>query len=72
MPIALASGASGSTTALVGTPEQVADALIEYYKLGCSKFIIRGFDPLEDTIDFGKELIPLIKEKSQTVKTTTI
>ena len=72
MPIALASGASGSTTALVGTPEQVADALIEYYKLGCSKFIIRGFDPLGDTIDFGKELIPLIKEKSQTVKTTTI
>lgn len=71
MPIALASGASGSTTALVGTPNQVADALIEYYKLGCSKFIIRGFDPLTDTIDYGKELIPLIKEKAKLVPTIT-
>ena len=65
MPIALASGASGSTTALVGTPDQVSDALMEYYKLGCSKFIIRGFDPLVDTAEYGKELIPLIKEKAK-------
>ncbi|HCG90592.1 MAG TPA: alkanesulfonate monooxygenase [Dehalococcoidia bacterium] len=63
MPIALASGASGSTTALVGTSEQVVDSLIEYYKLGCSKFIIRGFDPLSDTIEYGHELIPMLKEK---------
>ncbi len=62
MPIAAASGASGSTTCLVGTPEQVADALLAYYDLGCSAFIIRGFDPLVDAADYGRELIPLVRE----------
>ena len=62
MPIAAASGASGSTTCLVGTPEQVADALLAYYDLGCSAFIIRGFDPLADAADYGRELIPRVRE----------
>ncbi|UMX61835.1 LLM class flavin-dependent oxidoreductase [Klebsiella pneumoniae] len=29
--------------ALVGTPEQVADALLDYYDLGVRNFLIRGF-----------------------------
>ena len=62
MPIAAASGASGSTTCLVGTPQQVADSLLAYYDLGCSAFIIRGFDPLADAADYGRELIPLVRE----------
>ena len=61
MPIAAVSGASGSTTCLVGTPRQVADALLAYYDLGCSAFIIRGFDPLADAADYGRELIPLVR-----------
>ena len=61
MPIAAASGASGSTTCLVGTPQQVADALLAYYDLGCSAFIIRGFDPLADAAEYGRELIPLVR-----------
>ena len=62
MPIAAASGASGSTTCLVGTPRQVADSLLAYYDLGCSAFIIRGFDPLADAADYGRELIPLLRQ----------
>ncbi len=62
MPIAAASGASGSTTCLVGTPRQVADSLLAYYDLGCTAFIIRGFDPLADAADYGGELIPLVRE----------
>ena len=62
MPIAAASGASGSTTCLVGTPQQVADSLLAYYDLGCSAFIIRGFDPLADAAEYGQELIPLVRE----------
>ena len=62
MPIATASGASGSTTCLVGTPQQVADSLLAYYDLGCSAFIIRGFDPLADAAEYGQELIPLVRE----------
>ena len=59
--IAHASGAPGSSTALVGTAEQVVDSLLDYYDIGCTKFIIRGFDPLHDTEDYGRELIPMLK-----------
>jgi alkanesulfonate monooxygenase len=59
--VAEATGPRGNTTALVGTPEQVAEALIEYYKIGVTTFLIRGFDPLEDVVDYGRELIPLIR-----------
>ena len=62
MPIAAASGASGSTTCLVGTPRQVADSLLSYYDLGCTAFIVRGFDPLADAAEYGRELIPLVRE----------
>ena len=61
MPIAEATGAMGNTSCLVGTPEQVARAMLEYYKLGIHSFLIRGFDPFEDTIDFGRELIPRLR-----------
>lgn len=56
-------GAKGNSTALVGTPEQVSDALLEYVDLGIETFLIRGFDPLEDAIDYGRSLIPLTREK---------
>ena len=59
--IAAATGARGNTTALVGTPEQVAESLMDYYDLGVSTFLIRGFDPLEDAIQYGQELLPLVR-----------
>jgi alkanesulfonate monooxygenase len=62
MPIAYASGGAGNTTCLVGTAEQVVDSLLDYYQAGCTTFILRGFDPLKDAIDYGKELIPLLRE----------
>ena len=61
MGITKATGALGNTSCLVGTAEQVADAILEYYKLGVGSFLIRGFDPVADTTAFGRELIPRIK-----------
>ncbi|HLH90635.1 MAG TPA: LLM class flavin-dependent oxidoreductase [Xanthobacteraceae bacterium] len=61
MGIARATGALGNTSCLVGTPEQVADAMLEYYTLGVDSFLIRGFDPFNDTVEFGRELIPRLK-----------
>jgi alkanesulfonate monooxygenase len=60
-PIAAAVGGAGNTTALVGTPEQVAESLLDYYELGVSTLLIRGFDPLNDAIEYGRELIPLVR-----------
>src|SRR5215469_14914625 len=61
MPIARVTGALGNTSCLVGTPEQVAEAMLKYYTLGVESFLIRGFDPFNDTIEFGRELIPRLK-----------
>ncbi|MBA9845467.1 MAG: LLM class flavin-dependent oxidoreductase [Ralstonia sp.] len=60
--IAKETGGRSNSTALVGTPEQVADALLDYYDLGVTTFLIRGFDPLEDVVDYGRTLIPRVRE----------
>src|SRR5439155_22747169 len=61
-PLAAATGAQGNSTALVGTPEAVAKALLEYYKLGATSLLIRGYDPRPDAVQYGEELIPRIRE----------
>ncbi len=60
--VAAVTGAAGNSTGLVGTPEQVAEALLDYYDLGVSTFLIRGFDPLDDAIAYGRDLIPLVRQ----------
>src|SRR5262249_59611216 len=58
---ALLTGARGNTTSLVGTPQQVAEALAEYHDLGITTFLIRGFDPLDDCVEYGRTLLPLTR-----------
>jgi len=60
-PLAAATGAQGNSTALVGTPETVAKAMLEYYKLGATSLLIRGYDPRPDAIQYGEELIPRLR-----------
>lgn len=62
MELATASGAQGNSTALVGTPETVAKAMVEYYDLGATSLLIRGYDPLPDAEAYGQELIPRVRE----------
>jgi len=59
--IAGLTGAKGNSTSLVGTPDQVADALLDYYDLGITTFLIRGFDPLPDSIAYGRDLLPRVR-----------
>jgi len=62
MKLAQATGARGNSTALVGAPDTVAKAMIEYYKLGAKSLLIRGYDPLPDAEQYGAELIPLVRQ----------
>jgi alkanesulfonate monooxygenase len=62
MKVANLTGAAGNSTALVGTPEQVAEAMLRYYDLGITTLLLKGFDPLADVIDFGQRLVPLLRE----------
>jgi alkanesulfonate monooxygenase len=52
-----------NSTALVGTPEQVVDSILDYYDAGITTLLIRGFDAYADTLEYGKELIPLLREE---------
>jgi alkanesulfonate monooxygenase len=56
-------GGGGNSTALVGTPETVAAALLDYYDLGVRIFSARGYDIYDDAIDFGRYVIPLVREE---------
>lgn len=59
--IAALTGGGGNSTGLVGSPEQVAESLLDYWDLGVSTFLIRGFDPLSDALEYGRDLIPLVR-----------
>jgi alkanesulfonate monooxygenase len=61
-PLAAATGAQGNSTALVGAPETVANAMLEYHKLGATSLLIRGYDPRPDAVEYGEELIPRLRE----------
>lgn len=37
--------------------------LVDYYDLGVTTLLIRGFDPLHDAVDYGRELIPLVRRE---------
>jgi alkanesulfonate monooxygenase len=63
--VANLTGSAGNSTALVGTPEQVADALLRYYDMGITTVILKGFDPLADAAEYGKELLPLIRQGAE-------
>ena len=60
---AKASGAGGNSTALVGSPETVAQALLDYVDIGVTTILIRGYDPLEDAVDYGRHLLPLVRQE---------
>ena len=36
--------------------------MLEYYKLGATSLLIRGYDPRPDAVQYGEELIPRIRE----------
>ena len=59
--LAALTGAQGNSTSLVGTPQQVCEAMLDYWDLGVTTFLIRGFDPLADALEYGRDLIPLVR-----------
>ncbi|MET9614014.1 LLM class flavin-dependent oxidoreductase [Kitasatospora indigofera] len=62
-PTAAATGGAGNSNALVGTPETVAQALLDYYDLGVDILSARGYALLDDAVDFGRYVIPIVREE---------
>ncbi|WP_438445445.1 LLM class flavin-dependent oxidoreductase [Gorillibacterium sp. sgz5001074] len=53
----------GGAVALVGTPEQVADRILEFVEAGISSFILSGYPHLEEAEISGRLLLPLVQER---------
>jgi alkanesulfonate monooxygenase len=45
---------------LVGTPDRIADAMLDYYDIGITTFLVRGCESLVDAIKYGRELLPRV------------
>jgi len=56
-------GAMGASTALVGSYETVAAAILDQVDAGASIVSIRGFDTLNDVVDYGRHLLPLVRQE---------
>jgi alkanesulfonate monooxygenase len=48
-------------TTLLGSPREIADALIEYERIGVTEFIISGWPEVETVAVFGREILPLVR-----------
>ncbi|WP_227394873.1 dimethylsulfone monooxygenase SfnG [Jeotgalibacillus aurantiacus] len=55
----------GFKTGLIGTAEQVADRIIELKKIGVDLILTGHFHYEEDLERFGREVIPLVKQKEK-------
>ncbi len=48
--------------ALVGSPETVSQALLDYVDLGATLISIRGYDNFNDAVDYGRYVLPRVRE----------
>jgi len=60
---AAATGGAGNSNALVGTPETVAAAILDYIDLGVDIISMRGYDLLADAVEVGQQVIPIVREE---------
>lgn len=58
---ATAVGATHDSTALVGTPDTIVEALLDYYDIGVTTFLNRGYDPYYDAVEYGRWIIPAVR-----------
>jgi alkanesulfonate monooxygenase len=52
-----------SAITLLGAPRELAEAFLEYKRIGVTQFIISGWPKLDEMVIFGREVLPLIREE---------
>jgi alkanesulfonate monooxygenase len=63
-PLAAVPNAAGNSTALVGSYEQVAEALLDYVSIGVTTLLIRGYFPESDAADYAR-IIRLVRAQTE-------
>lgn len=61
-PTVTATNARGASTALVGSPQTIADSILDYVDLGAELISIRGYDNFNDAVDYGRYVLPRVRE----------
>ncbi|KAI1878147.1 uncharacterized protein JN550_000329 [Neoarthrinium moseri] len=61
-PTVTATNARGASTALVGSYQTVSDSILDYVNLGCELISIRGYDNYNDAVDYGRYILPNVRE----------
>ena len=52
--------------ALVGSPDDIVDGLMEFRAAGVTQFIFSGWPKLEEMLFFGREVVPRVREREAT------
>ncbi|KAF4471344.1 alkanesulfonate monooxygenase [Fusarium albosuccineum] len=60
-PTVTATNARGASTALVGSYQTIVDSILDYVDLGAELISIRGYDNLNDAIDYGRYILPKVR-----------
>lgn len=55
-------GGGTDSTSLVGTPDAIVASLLDYYDIGVTTFLSRGYDPYFDAVQYGRDIIPAVRE----------
>ncbi|PWY73036.1 bacterial luciferase-like protein [Aspergillus heteromorphus CBS 117.55] len=61
-PTVTATNARGASTALVGSAQTIVDSILDYVDLGADLISIRGYDNLNDAIDYGRYVLPPVRK----------
>ncbi|HEU5159133.1 MAG TPA: LLM class flavin-dependent oxidoreductase [Streptosporangiaceae bacterium] len=48
---------------LVGSPEDIADGLFDFRRIGISQFVFQGRPDLESMIAFGRDVLPIVRAR---------
>jgi alkanesulfonate monooxygenase len=54
-----------ATIALVGAPQDIASAILDYARAGVSQFILSGWPKLDEMRFFGSHILPLVRERER-------
>ncbi|KAL4981725.1 luciferase-like domain-containing protein [Aspergillus falconensis] len=62
-PTVTATNARGASTGLVGSWETVSESILDYVELGAELISIRGYDNLNDAVDYGRYVLPQVRKE---------
>lgn len=54
-------------TTLLGTPQEITEALLEFKSIGVTQFIMSGWPELDEVVTFGQKVLPLVREAEEKV-----